>query len=179
MSIFNLRIGGRLFGGFGALVLFGAVLAGYGVTQLWGVQSEIADLRVQSGNALRIGDIVGELQATRRAILRYAFDQDEPSFAEAEKRLSKTTELLKQAASTTTSQERRKLYEETAKRVAELEAKRVALGQAVTQMLAGRKLLFTDGDRMAADVQKFVDAAENTDFARDASALFALSLIHI
>jgi len=27
-------------------------------------------------------------------------------------------------------------------------------------MLAGRNLLFTDGDQMAADVQKFVDAAD-------------------
>jgi hypothetical protein len=35
MSIFNLRIGGRLYGGFGTLVLFGAVLAGFGVSQLW------------------------------------------------------------------------------------------------------------------------------------------------
>jgi len=32
----------------------------------------------------------------------------------------------------------------------ELKAKRVALGDAVKQMLAGRNLLFTDGDQMAA-----------------------------
>ena len=44
--------------------------------------------------------------------------------------------------------------------IGELKTKRAALGEAVKQMLAGRNLLFTDGDQMAADVQKFVDAAE-------------------
>ena len=85
--------------------------------------------------------------------------------------MSKTTELLKQAIVKTTSQEHRALYEDTARRVAELGTKRVALGDAARQMLAGRNLLFADGDKMAADVQKFVDAAEKTDVARDASAL--------
>ena len=171
MSFLNLRIGGRLYSGFGVLLLFCTALAGFGVWQLGEVKIRVESMEAQSGNALRIGEIVGELQAARRAILRYAFDQDEPSFAEAEKRLSKTTELLRQAVATSTSQERRALYEETAKRVAELETKRIALGVAARQMLAGRNLLFTDGDQMAADVQKFVDAAEKTDFARDAGAL--------
>ena len=171
MSFLNLRIRGRLYGGFGMLVLFCAALAGFGVWQLGEVKVGVESMQTQSGNALRIGEIVGELQATRRAILRFAFDQDEPSFAEAEKRLANTTELLKQGAASTTSQERRALYEDTAKRVAELGTKRVALGDAARQMLAGRNLLFADGDKMAADVQKFVDAAEKTDVARDASAL--------
>ena len=177
MSFLKLRIRGRLYGGFGVLLLFCAALAGFAVWQLGEVKVGVGSMQTQSGNALRIGEIVSELQAARRAILRYAFDQDEPSFTEAEKRLSKTTELLKQGAATTTSQQRRALYDDTAKRVAELETKRVALGEAARQMLAGRNLLFTDGDRMAADVQNFVDAAERTDFAHDANALEAKVLL--
>jgi methyl-accepting chemotaxis protein len=171
LSLLNLRIRGRLYAGFGALLLFCAAMAGFAAWQLDEIQVRVDSMRQQSGNALRVGQIAEELQATRRAILRYAFDQDESSFAEAEKRLSKTTELLKQAGATTTSQGHRALYEETATRVAELAAKRVALGEAAGQMLAGRKLLFADGDQMAADVQKFVDAAEKTDFAHEANSL--------
>jgi methyl-accepting chemotaxis protein len=171
MSFLNLRIRGRLYTGFGLLLLFCAGLAGFAVWQLGVVQVEIDELKVQSENALRSGEIVSELHATRRAILRYVFDHDEPSFAEAEKRLSKTTELLKQAVATTTSTERRAVYEGVAGQVAELGTKRVALGDAAKQMLAGRNLLFTDGDKMAADVQKFVDVAEKTEFAHKASAL--------
>ena len=45
------------------------------------------------------------------------------------------------------------------------------LGDAVKQMLAGREVLYTEGDQMAADVQKFVDAAGGTPFANNANVL--------
>ena len=167
----NLRIRGRLYAGFGLLLLFCAGLAGFATWQLGVVQVEIDGLKVQSENAIRAGDIVSELYAGRRAILRYVFDQDEAAFVESGKHFSKTAELLKQAAAKTTSAERRALYEEAARQIVEVEAKRVALGNAAGQIVAGRNLLLTGGDKMAADLQKLVDLAEKTDFARDASAL--------
>jgi len=171
MSFLNLRIRGRLYGGFGALVLFCAALAGFAVWQLWGIDTQVAFMTLQSKNAIRAGEIATELQATRRALLRYAFDQDEASFAESEKHLSKITHLLEEAARTTPSEERRAMYTNAIKEMAEMTTKRAALGEAIKQMLAGRNLLFTDGDQMAADVQKFVDAADKTDFAHEVSAL--------
>jgi methyl-accepting chemotaxis protein len=171
MSFLNLRIRGRLYGGFGALVLFCAALAGFAVWQLSAIHTEVAALTVQSKNTIRVGEITTELQGTRRALLRYTFDQDEASFAEAEKRMSKTTDLLEEAVKTTISEERRTVYRDAAKEIAELKTKRLALGDAVKQMQAGRTLLFTDGDQMAADVQKFVDAADKTDFSHEANAL--------
>jgi methyl-accepting chemotaxis protein len=171
MSFLNLRIRGRLYGGFGALVLFCAALAGFAVWQLGAIHTEVAALTVQSKNTIRVGEITTELQGTRRALLRYTFDQDEASFAEAEKRMSRTTDLLEDAAKTTISEERRTVYKDAAKEIAELKTKRVALGDAVKQVQAGRKLLFTDGDQMAADVQKFVEAADKTDFTHEANAL--------
>jgi methyl-accepting chemotaxis protein len=171
MSFLNLRIRGRLYGGFGALVLFCAALAGFAAMQLGAIHTEVASLTVQSKNTIRVGEITTELQATRRALLRYTFDHDEASFAEAEKRMSKTTDLLEEAVKTTISEERRTVYRDAVKEVAELKTKRLALGDAVKQMLAGRNLLFADGDQMAADVQKFVDAADKTDFSHEANAL--------
>jgi len=97
-----------------------------------------------------VGEIATELQATRRGLLRYTFDQDEASFAEADKRLTKTSDLLEEAAKTTMSEERRAAYEAATTEIAELKTKRLALGEAIKQMLAGRNLLFTAGDQMAA-----------------------------
>ena len=171
MSFLNLRIRGRPYAGFGVLLLFSAALVGFAVWQLGAVQTQVEGMKLQSQSAIRIGEIATELQAVRRAILRYTFDQDEASFAEAEKRLTRTTELLGQAAKTTTSEQRRAAYGEAARQIAELKAKRVALGDAVKQMLAGRNLLFADGDKLAAEVQKFVDAAEKTEFAHLANSL--------
>src|SRR5712672_1735705 len=171
MSFLNLRIRGRLYGGFGALLLFCAGLAGFAVVQLGAIHTEVASLTVQSKNTIRVTEIATELQGTRRALLRYTFDEDEASFAEAEKRMCKIADLLEEGIKTSISEERRAHYKEAIKEIAELKAKRVALGDAVKQMLAGRNLLFTDGDQMAADVQKFVDAADKTDFSHEANAL--------
>jgi hypothetical protein len=171
MSLLNLRIRGRLFGGFGALVLFGIAVAAFAVWQLGEIRAQVAALTLQSTNAIRAEETAVELQAIRRAILRYAFDHDEKSFAEAETRLAKTAGLLEVAAKTAVSEERRAAYRAIAKDVEDLKAKRIALGDAVKQMIAGRELLFTEGDKMAADVQKFVDAADKTEFAHEASAL--------
>jgi methyl-accepting chemotaxis protein len=171
MAILNLRIGGRLYGGFGALLLFCVALVGFAVWQLTAIRDQVKLMNLQSTNAVRIGDIEAELQAVRRAILRYAFDHDEKSFSEAETRLKKSGELLDEAVRNTVSEERKTAYRQIAKDVEELKTKRVALGDAVNQMAAGRALLFTDGDKMAADVQKFVDATEKTEFAHGAAAL--------
>src|SRR5437868_2347981 len=171
MSFLNLRIRGRLYGGFGALLLFCVALAGFAVWQLGEIRTQVAAMTVQSGNAIRAGGIATELQAIRRAILRYAFDHDEASSAEAEKRLAKVSDLVEAAIKTTKSDERRAGYKEIAKDVEELKVKRIALGEAVMQTIAGRDLLFTDGDKMAADVQIFVDAADKTNFAERAAAL--------
>jgi methyl-accepting chemotaxis protein len=171
MSFLNLRIRGRLYGGFGALVLFCAALAGFAVWQLSGIHDQVGSMTVQSKNTIRVGQMSAELQAIRRAILRYNFDHDEPSYAEAEKRLTETSEFLDLAIKETRSEERRAIYKEVQQDVAELKLKRVALGDAVKQLVVGRDLLFTDGDKMAADVQKFVDAAQKTEFSHLANAL--------
>ena len=177
MSFLNLRIRGRLYGGFGALLLFCVALAGFAVWQLGEIRTQVAAMTVQSGNAIRAGGIATELQAIRRAILRYAFDHDEASFVEAEKRLAKASDLVEVTIKATRSDERRAAYKEIAKDVEDLKVKRTALGEAVKQMIAGRDLLFTDGDQMAADVQKFVDAADKTNFAERAAALEAKVLL--
>jgi methyl-accepting chemotaxis protein len=171
MSFFNFRIRGRLYGGFGALVLFCAALAAFAVSQLWEIHTQVASMTVQSKNAIRVGEITTELQAIRRTILRYTFDQDEASFAESEKRLVRISDLLDEAVRMTRAEERRALYREASKDITELKIKRAAIGDAVKQMLAGRNLLFTDGDKMAADVHKFVDAANQTPSAQAANTL--------
>jgi hypothetical protein len=152
-------------------VLFCAALAGFAVWQLWGIDTQVASMTLQSKNAIRAGGIATELQAARRSMLRYTFDQDEASFAESEKSLSKISDLLDEAAKTTPFEERRAIYKNAIKEIVELTTKRAALGEAIKQMLAGRNLLFTDGDQMAADVQKFVDAAAKTEFSHEVSAL--------
>jgi methyl-accepting chemotaxis protein len=171
MWLNNVRIGSRLYSGFGVLVSFGIALASFAVWQLWAIQGQVKVMDRQADNHVRAVEVTMELQAIRRAILRYNFDHDEPSFAEAEKRLGSVSDLLDTSVRNTVSEERRAGNSAIAKDVAELKIKRVALGDAVKQMVAGRDQLSSDGDAMAADAQKFVDAADNTAFIRSAAAL--------
>src|SRR6218665_409017 len=71
MSLFNLRIRGRLYGGFGALVLFGLGMAGFAVWKLSEIRDDVSAMNAQSANAMRSVEISAELQALRRAMLRY------------------------------------------------------------------------------------------------------------
>jgi methyl-accepting chemotaxis protein len=171
MSFLNLRISGRLYAGFGALVLFCAGLAGFAVWQLGEIHAQVATMTLQSNNTIRAGEIATELESVRRAILRYAFDNDETSFAEAETRLNKSSDLVEATVKETRAEERRAAYRDIAKDIEALKEKRVALGGAVSQMIAGRALLFADGDKLAAAVQKFVEVAEKTEFSQEAAPL--------
>ena len=177
MPSFLLKISGRLYAGFGALVLFGIGLASFGVWQLSAIKDDVAIMTRQSGNNVRSIEISAQLHAISGAILRYTFDQDEPSMTEAEKRLGDVSSLVAAAVKETVNAERLTDLRAVESNINELTAKRVALGDAVKQMLAGRNLLFSDGDKMAADVQKFVDAADKTPFAEPAAALEAKVLL--
>ncbi len=146
-------------------------LAGFAVYELSAIRTQVDRLTLQSSNTIRAQQIATNLQAIRRAILRYDFDHDEASMAEAEKRLTAVTDDLNAAVKATLSEERRASYAKVAKNVEELKVKRQALGDAVKQLIASRDLLFSDGDKMAAEVQKFVDAAAGTPFEQKAAAL--------
>jgi methyl-accepting chemotaxis protein len=171
MSLINLKIRDRLYGGFGALVLLGIIFAVFGTWQLHQIRSQVVELTAQSDGAIRIADIATELQAIRRAILRYAFDHDEKSFAESEKRLGKTAELLETALKTAASEERRTAYREISKSIEVLKAKRIGFGDAIKQMADARQVLFVEGEKTATGVLKFVEATSKTEFATQASAL--------
>jgi methyl-accepting chemotaxis protein len=171
MSFRNFRIRGRLYGGFGALLVCCTALAGFAVWQLQSIRDQIDTMTVQSRNAVR-ADVIGtELQAIRRAILRYNFDQDEPSFVEAGERLSHVADLIEEAEKAANSDERRATYRELGNQVAELKRKRVVLGERIQQFMAGRKLLFTQDDAVTADVRRFVEAAADTPYLQRANDL--------
>jgi methyl-accepting chemotaxis protein len=171
MSFFNFRIRGRLYGGFGVLVLFCGALAGFAVWQLWEIRAQVQIMTLQSKAAIRAEEIETEMEATRRSLLRYAFDQDEASFTESGQRLTTATGLLEEAFKTTIIEGRRVMYGNALKEIAELKTKRDAFGDAIKQMLAGRKLLIVDGDKMVVEIQKFLELADKTPFAAGAAAL--------
>jgi methyl-accepting chemotaxis protein len=152
-------------------VLFGVGLAGFAVWQLSEIGTQVESMTIQSANTIRANEISVELQAIRRAILRYTFDQDEAAIAEADKRLSNVTGLLDAAVTATRVAERRAFYVDVQKDVAELKSKRAALGETMKQMVAGREALQAEGVKMTTGAQKLVGDLRKTTFAQSAGAL--------
>ena len=171
MTLPHLRISGRLYAGFGILVAATAFLAAVGFWQLGSIKDSVELMTLQSKVSVRVGEMTTDLQAIRRGLLRYSFDQDEASLADADKRMGAVVALLEEAAATTRFEERKSEYKNVIGDINQLKANRVELGDAVKQMQAGRALLFTDGDTMADDVAKFVAGAAGTAFVADANAL--------
>lgn len=176
MSLFNLRIRGRLYGGFGALVLFGLGMAGFAVWKLTEIRDDVSAMNAQSANAMRSMEISAELQALRRAMLRYTFDQDEASFAEAEKLLTQVGGVLEETIKAS-SEERRGVYSEVEKTINDLKSKRVDLGNTVKEMLASRKALLAEGEKLQADLKKLVLATRSSPFAQGATTLQSETLL--
>jgi molybdopterin converting factor small subunit len=148
MPAWMLEIKGRLYGAFGALVLLGLALACFGIWQFSAIAARVERMGDQSQNAIRVVQISSEVQAIRRAILRYQFDHDQAAFAEAEKRLADTTDMLVIAIKTTQSAERLAAYRELQQTVATLKEKRIELGVAVKQFIAGKEALLAEGDEV-------------------------------
>jgi methyl-accepting chemotaxis protein len=177
MPSFLLKISGRLYAGFGALVLFGVGLAFFAVTQLWAIQGQVAVMNRLAKTDIATVEIGSDLHAARRAILRYLFDQDEPSLAESEKRLATVVATVDATTPGMISAERQAQVASMTKDVDILKEKRAALAEAVRKMAEGKKLLFTDGDQMTAEMAKFMEAAANTSVDHLAAALEAKVLL--
>ena len=170
-GVSGMKIKTRLYGGFGVLVALGLLMAGFGLWQSSATSERVERLSTQAENAIGVVKISSELQAIRRALLRYQFDNDEASFAEAERRLGATATMLEQSAKEAGSDMQRDSARQLQKSIVAIQEARTALGGAVKVYSTGRTALFSEGDKMSADVQKFLDAMQASDFADAARAL--------
>jgi len=127
------------------------------------IQGEVNKMTALSENTMRASQVAVNLQAIRRAILRYNFDADEASYKESAERETKAIALLQDAAKATLSEERRKTYNSLEANVGQLRGKREALGDAVKKMNAARASLFTVGDQVVADLAKVLEAAHGAE----------------
>ncbi|QIO99041.1 methyl-accepting chemotaxis protein [Bradyrhizobium symbiodeficiens] len=159
MPKFRLRIRGRLYAGFMALVVVGLVMAVVAVWNLRAVQEQVARQSALSDSTARVLEISTHLQAIQRANLRYVYDADESAMKEALERENAATELLRVGAKGTASGERRALYSGLIDDIAKMRRLRDNLGDAVNEARTGKATLLPSGEELAVKMGKLVDAA--------------------
>ncbi|SFV15789.1 MULTISPECIES: HAMP domain-containing methyl-accepting chemotaxis protein [Bradyrhizobium] len=159
MPKFRLRIRGRLYAGFMALVAVGLVMAVVAVWNLRSVQEQVAKASAFSDSTARVLEISTHLQAIQRANLRYIYDANESAMREAAERETAATELLQVGAKGTASEERRKLYNDLIADIARMRSLRDNLGDAVNEARTGKATLLPSGDELTVKMGKLVDVA--------------------
>ncbi|WFU70803.1 methyl-accepting chemotaxis protein [Bradyrhizobium sp. CB2312] len=159
MPKFRLRIRGRLYAGFMALVAVGLVMAVVAIWNLRSVQEQVAKASAFSDSTARVLEISTHLQAIQRANLRYIYDANESAMKEAAERETAATELLQVGAKGTGSEERRKLYSDLIADIAKMRSLRDNLGDAVNEARTGKATLLPSGDELTVKTGKLVDMA--------------------
>ncbi|MHC2398592.1 methyl-accepting chemotaxis protein [Bradyrhizobium barranii subsp. barranii] len=159
MPNFRLRIRGRLYAGFMALVAVGLVMAVVAIWNLRSVQDQVAKASAFSDSTARVLEVSTHLQAIQRANLRYIYDASEPAMKEAAERETAATELLKVGAQGTLSEERRRLYNDLIADIAKMRSLRDNLGDAVNEARTGKATLLPSGDELTVKMGKLVDVA--------------------
>ncbi|WP_027529172.1 methyl-accepting chemotaxis protein [Bradyrhizobium sp. WSM3983] len=159
MPSFRLRIRGRLYAGFMALVVVGLVMAVVAIWNLRSVQDQVAKASAFSDSTARVLEISTHLQAIQRANLRYIYDANESAMREASERETAATELLQVGAKGTLSEERRRLYNDLIADIAKMRVLRDNLGDAVNEARTGKATLLPSGDELTVKMNKLVDVA--------------------
>ncbi|WP_035660069.1 methyl-accepting chemotaxis protein, partial [Bradyrhizobium sp. STM 3809] len=155
----SLKISGRLYAGFAALIVCGAVMAAVAVWNLRAVRDQVASMSALSDATARIQAISNHLQAIQRANLRYIHDANEPALKEAADRETAAAELLQAASTGPLSAELRKAYADLLAGIAQMRTLRDQLQDAVRQIKTGRAALLPGGEDLAAKTAKLSIAA--------------------
>jgi methyl-accepting chemotaxis protein len=159
ISLNRLRIKARIYSGFGALIVIGLVVAGFGGWQLAKIGGQVDRFGSISENASRNLLVTGFTKEMRRLTLRFKVAGTESAIKDFDTAQTAAKELLATAAKVTTSNDRRTLYNDVAAKLDEVKGNFAKLVQIDAKMKADRAKLFSGGDEMAAAVAKLVEAA--------------------
>jgi HAMP domain-containing protein len=141
-----MSIRSRPYAGFGFLALISLALVLFAITQFNGIKSNVATLNTLADGASRVMEIERLLETMRRSTLRYAYDHDQGAAKETEQVTSKIDEMLREAAQSTPSEERRKLYSGLLSDMAATQKVTLSFFDFVKQMEAEQEKLYEVGN---------------------------------
>src|SRR5262249_8715780 len=130
-NLIRLRITSRIYLGFGALILIGLGVAGFGSVKLREIGSQVDHMMQVSESGARNLQERRLIETMRRTKQLFKSEGDETAIAEFAKAKSAAIDLLAASAKATLSDERRRLYESVIVQLGEVGesfAKLVALG---------------------------------------------------
>ncbi len=183
LNLARLRIKARIYLGFGALIVIGLIVAGFGAWQLTNIDDEADRLTAESENASRNLELSVLVQKARHVSLRFKTMWDESLIKDFGDIQNEAARLLATAVKTTELENRRRLYTETSAAFADASQIFDKLTRLVANMKADRAKLFAGGDQLAAASTQLIETArtggDHTLSARAGDAETAILLARV
>jgi methyl-accepting chemotaxis protein len=155
------RLRTRIYLGFGFLVALLLGIAAFGSYGLSTVGLEIGKMDATARNVRRVEEIVTRLEVVRRGLTRYRIDADDGAQHDVTAAIASAANLLTEAARTSLSEDRRKMYNGIADRLRTTSAQSDHFASLIGSGVAERKTLLETGtilDRAATHLAEAADA---------------------
>lgn len=170
----KLKVGGRIYLGFTVLILLTVLLGGVGHYELSEVESASARAERLTNNELRISTIARLIETNRRAQSQFHLDGDPASKQLAAESRASVTTLLKEAADTSPSAERRTIYLGLIEMFKTYDTAAETLVSATERALAARERLAAVGTELTGEATKLLAAVRSSS---DAGAFAAAAAV--
>jgi methyl-accepting chemotaxis protein len=174
MGLNQLKVSIRLYLGFGALILIGIAVAGFGAWQLSNINAQVTEMGRESDSVVRALRTNALIETMRRTRLRYGISAEADQAKLFKDSLAQAMELVKISAADTHSDERRRIYAIVQSTFADHGAKFDEFADVIAAQADGRAKLFAGGDAVTAATDKLIAAARETHDAALADAGMAV-----
>ncbi len=162
MNHLNLSIKARIYAGFLILIAIGGSIAGFGVWQLGGIDTNVQRLANISTNTARILKVAGPVAAMSKASQQIKGSWDEATAKEFIDSEATAVDLLTAAVKASPSEERKRLYNGMVSGLTDARQSFEKLDRLSQAMKDDKAKLFAGGDEVKADLEKLVAAAQTT-----------------
>jgi len=142
------RIRTRIYAGFGAVILLGAIVAGFGVWQFTALGEDVDRLVAAGADVTRNLEVNRIVEAMRRAALRYKTSGDEAAIKDFADGVAQTSARLVEAAKATGSDEQRTIYAAATAQVAEVQQEFAKLTAIGARIATDRGALLKSGEEL-------------------------------
>ncbi len=142
------RIRTRIYAGFGAVILLGAIVAGFGVWQFTALGEDVDRLVAAGADVTRNLEVNRIVEAMRRAALRYKTGGDEAAIKDFADGVAQTSARLAEAAKATGSDEQRTIYAAATAQVAEVQQEFAKLTAIGAKIATDRGALLKSGEEL-------------------------------
>ncbi len=142
------RIRTRIYAGFGAVILLGAIVAGFGVWQFTALGEDVDRLVAAGADVTRNLEVNRIVEAMRRAALRYKTGGDEAAIKDFADGAAQTSARLAEAAKATGSDEQRTIYAAATAQVAEVQQEFAKLTAIGAKIATDRGALLKSGEEL-------------------------------